>query len=142
MVGAIGVRGALQARTVMNAFLDDVQQKWGVHQSPLTLPAGEGACLLDLRVLAELAPCYVVTDRAVVVGWNRASLEHALAAGPHDDGPSGLMLDLATLPAVDGALTTAAQLPPFTTSYPWRALTMVAHKQSDAHTLDVTLEAP
>jgi hypothetical protein len=142
MAGAIGVRGAVQARAAMDAFLDDVQQKWGVHKSPLTLPAGEGACLLDLRVLAELAPCYVVTERAVVLGWNRASLEHALSAGARDDGPSRMSLDLAALPDVDRALTAAAHLPAASTAYPWRALQVIASKSNEAHTLDVTLDAP
>ena len=53
-----------------SASIADLQQTWPVHRSELRGPAGDGACLPDLNVLPELAPCYVATADALVVGWN------------------------------------------------------------------------
>src|SRR5262249_11740998 len=55
------------------------QKTWPVHRSVLHLAGAEGACLPDLNVLPELAPCYVATDDALIVGWNPTSLQRALA---------------------------------------------------------------
>src|SRR4030095_1720444 len=79
---AIGFSVRSAAVAAMERLVTDLQKTWPVHRSELRLPAGAGACLLDLNVLPELAPCYVATADALVVGWNRDALARALAAPP------------------------------------------------------------
>jgi hypothetical protein len=62
------------------ASIVELEETWSLGHSPLQLkggaePANEytGACFLELRILPEFAPCYLVTDRSIVLGWNRAN---------------------------------------------------------------------
>jgi len=80
---ALGFSVRSAAVAAIEHLIADLQQTWPVHRSELRGPAGDGACLPDLNVLPELAPCYVATADSLVVGWNAMSLQRALA------GPQG-----------------------------------------------------
>jgi hypothetical protein len=78
---ALGFQQQALATAAMERFIEDLRKTWPVARTPFAIGSARGACLLDLNVLPGLAPCYVATDRAVVVGWNAASLEAALETG-------------------------------------------------------------
>jgi len=80
MALAVDIRDRRQAVSVMEKFLKDLQSSWPLRRSPFELGGWDGACLTNLNVMPDLAPCYVATDAALVIGWNPASLERALAA--------------------------------------------------------------
>jgi hypothetical protein len=139
---ALGFSLRSAAVAAIERFVADLQQTWPVHRSELHVAAGDGACLPDLNVLPELAPCYVATADALVVGWNPASLERALATDPHaaipqasrsepqasedhqggraNDPPARLDLDLALIQRADALLARAfpSSSPPL--RWPWR----------------------
>jgi hypothetical protein len=109
---ALGFSLRSAAIAAIERFVADLQETWPVHKSKLHLAAGDGACLPDLNVLPELAPCYVATNDALVVGWNPASLERALASAPPDgadaaDAPARADLDLALISRADDLLSRA-----------------------------------
>ena len=80
---AFDVRSRAVAVGAANAFLTELARTWDVRVQDFALDAKRtGACLADLRLLPELAPCYVTTDAALVVGWNADSLAHALGGTP------------------------------------------------------------
>ncbi len=106
---AVDFRNRASAVTVMESFLEEVQQKWPVRRSPFALGGWTGACLGNLRVLPDLAPCYLATDRALVIGWNSYSLGVALADGGGEGGGEQveLRVELARLPVADARLAAA-----------------------------------
>ena len=129
--------------------MSDLQAAWPVHRSDFALGANRGACLLDLNILPDLAPCYVATDAALVIGWNPISLRQALAAdradahaagGTHPH--SGISIDLARIPEADARLAQLAPpdapAPP-TGSYPWRRLRADAERDGDVVRVQVEL---
>ena len=110
---ALGVRERTAAIAAIEAFIEKIRESWPVQRSAFSVGAASGACLLDLNLLPDLAPCYVATERALVVGWNPASLRHALA-GEMDvllelGAPGALVLDLARVEEADARLR--ARLP-------------------------------
>ncbi len=86
---ALGFSVRSAAVTAIEHLIADLQQTWPVHRSELRGPAGDGACLPDLNVLPELAPCYVATADSLVVGWNAMSLQRALAGAQASRSPQG-----------------------------------------------------
>jgi len=125
---ALALGFSLRAPAVAAAerFVADLTHTWPVRRVDFALNGAPGACLLDLEVLPELAPCYVATDRALVVGWNANSLEVALAdtgASPGEHETAGRVeLDLALFAEADALL--ARHLPPEArprvAHWPWR----------------------
>lgn len=103
------------AKAAMEAFVSELESTWPIHHSEATSAGFEGACFHDVKLLPDLAPCYVLTDRSIVVGWNATSLELALGhnvsafsladatfepnASIGDDG--GLVIHLDRLPEAD-----------------------------------------
>jgi hypothetical protein len=79
---ALGIAHRDAAVAAMEGFVRELLGAWPVHRSAMAVGEARGACLLDLNVLPELAPCYVATDRALVVGWNPASVRRALEGDP------------------------------------------------------------
>jgi hypothetical protein len=77
---ALGAASPRAAALAMGEFASELERSWPVHRTPFRLGEASGACLLDLNLLPELAPCYVARAEALVVGWNPASLRRALAA--------------------------------------------------------------
>ncbi len=87
MALAVDIRDRRQAVSVMEKFLKDLQSSWPLRRSPFHLGGWDGACLTNLNVMPDLAPCYVATDKALLIGWNPKSLERATAAVVGDGGP-------------------------------------------------------
>jgi len=138
---ALGFRVKSAAVAATEGFLADLERTWPVRRSPLTLPSGDGACLLDLNVLPELAPCYVATRDALVLGWNRTSLERALggalAAAPEAAGR--LDVDLALIGRADTLLArhfSASEMP---VHWPWTRLLAAGSVRGDDLELHLTL---
>jgi len=129
---ALGVSLPTAANKAMDAYVSYLESAWPVHRSPLRIGSATGACLADLNTAPDLAPCYVATDDALVVGWNAASLKTALASGsPHLDrsqqGPRGgeLTVHFDRMAAAEGTLAESWGGLPATPQggYPWSTLT-------------------
>jgi hypothetical protein len=133
------LRGAAVA--AMERFIADLEQTWPVHRSDLHRPDGEGACLADLNVLPDLAPCYVATRDALVVGWNSASLARALAANHTGapDAPARLDLDLALIQRADDLLARAFPDSQAPLRWPWSRVVASGGEDDGALVLRVTL---
>ncbi|HEY5656768.1 MAG TPA: hypothetical protein VIY27_03175, partial [Myxococcota bacterium] len=83
----------------------------------------------------------VATDRALIIGWNAASLTPALAAGeapaPSDPRAAGSAeVDFARFAQADASFArrVAADVSPFGVELPWRRL--VAHGRREAGELE------
>jgi hypothetical protein len=119
---ALGIRHTEVAQAAARAFLDEIEAAWPVRRTPFAVGQAQGACLPDLRVLPGLAPCYVATERALVVGWSDASVRKALdGSAPALPTSGGLVADLARLPAADARIA-APELPSGAPVWPWRQL--------------------
>lgn len=134
------LRGA--AVTAAEQFLRDLEATWPVHRTPFALDGAEGACLLELNVLPALAPCFVATEKALVFGWNPASLATALHPAPPMPSPPDagrVVVDLASLGRVDARL--AALLPAEHGSPPlhWPWGVFEARGRRDAEALELRL---
>jgi hypothetical protein len=148
---ALGVRERTAAVAAMEAFIQKVRESWPVQRSEFSIGAASGACLLDLNLLPDLAPCYVATERALVAGWNPASLRKALdrgsgaTEGPNElDGPGALVLDLARVEQADALLR--ARVPAGTLlipqrPYPWSRLSLAGERGRDGVRLRLRLAA-
>ncbi len=134
LAAAIGIRSKDAARTAMESFVSDVQSQWDVTRSEFAANGSRGACFPDLNLLPRLAPCYVVTDHALVVGWEPGSVVHALA----DSGAAvhGLTVDARALAGADARIAEAETRrgrpraePPL--SYPWGRIVANAEAVDD-----------
>ena len=138
---ALGFSIRSAAVAAMEHFIADLQQTWPVHRSELHGPAGDGACLPDLNVLPDLAPCYVATADSLVVGWNVTSLQRALSgvAPGAPDTPARLNLDLALIQRADDLLARAfpGSQPPL--HWPWSRVLATGGEEDGALALRVTL---
>jgi hypothetical protein len=130
-----GLRGPAVA--AIEQFIDQIAETWPVQRSDFALGAAAGACLRDLNLLPELAPCYVASERALVIGWNAASLAPALAAGaersPVEAHASGsAVIDFAGFAQADASLARrlGTEVSPISVDLPWRRL--VAHGGREA----------
>src|SRR5262249_22152546 len=152
---ALGFRVRDAAVAAIEHFLADLQQTWPVHRVELRGPAGNGACLPDLNMLPDLAPCYVAAADAIVIGWNPASLGRALAppaqvsrsepkasedrrAG-EADAPARLDLDLALIQRADDLLARAfpGSSPPL--HWPWSRVRASGREDAGAIVVRATL---
>jgi hypothetical protein len=142
---AVGFALKAPAVAVMEEFLGEIRETWPVRRSPFEVGAAGGACLLDLALLPELAPCYVADERALVVGWNPASLRRALAPGPRRT-EGGAVVDLERIADVDARLAAAAAESPRALAaapalaWPWRRLHASGERRDDGLHLRVVLE--
>ena len=106
-----------------------------------------GACLLDLNILPDFAPCYVATEHALVIGWNAASLVPAMASSREfppgaADAASSAVLDFAHFAATDAILTEhlAADPPADGGTLPWRKLVARGTREENTLQIRVALE--
>jgi len=117
------------AVAAMEDFIGNLQESWPVARTFFRLAEAEGACLLDLAIMPGLAPCYVATERALVVGWNPASLRKALDGNSGErDGLgdfSGAIIHLDRFGDADRILSSALsiEMRPNSTQYPWKRIT-------------------
>ena len=148
---AVGFVRRHSAVAAMEGFLADLSTQWPVHRSALSIDEAPGACLLDLNVLPDLAPCYVATDTALVVGWNPASLRQALDGSGRGGIPSlsgipnagGAIVDFGNFPEADARLAEqgAVEFPTSPLTYPWQRAVARAHRVGDGVQLNLTLES-
>lgn len=147
---ALEVTNRALAMQAMESFLEEIMHIWPVRRSPFSLGESSGSCLSNLNVMPELAPCYVATQRVLVVGWNAESLTTALgedgtpaAEEKNLDSPSRLTLYLDRFPEADRRLAQTWNpgwdLPPL--AYPWRELVLEGHLEGDVYRLSLELPA-
>jgi hypothetical protein len=139
---ALGFSLRAPAVAAMERLIADLVKTWPVHRSALARPEGDGACLTDLNVLPDLAPCYVATSDALVVGWNPASLARALAGerGPDaPDAPARLDLDLALVQRADDLLARAFPGSQAPLRWPWGRVLAWGGEQDGALVLRMKL---
>jgi hypothetical protein len=165
---AVGFSLKDPAVAAMERFVSDLQAAWPVRRSDFAVAGARGACLLDLNIMPDLAPCYVATESALVIGWNPASLRKALAADGatartagdiHPQG--GLSVDLQRFPEADARFAQLACLaeragdpaadpdrtcgpelpesPARTDTHPWRRLTADGAREGDSVRVRVAL---
>jgi len=146
---ALGITLVPAAREAMSAYVDHIEAAWTVHRSPLRIGDSEGLCLTDLNTAPDLAPCYVATDDALILGWNAASLELALSDQPSDHGESpsdrggSLRVQLDRLPAADAVLARSwgGQAGTPAGGYPWKSLDAWSKATESGVEIGITLEA-
>jgi hypothetical protein len=138
---ALGVRERALAAAAAEHFVAELMQTWPVRRSDFAVGEARGACLLDLRILPAFAPCYVVTQSALVLGYNGDSLRRALAPGTGALGSSGgLLLDLARLPEADARLARAGGAAPAAEpELPWGRVRADGRLDGDAVSLAIAL---
>jgi hypothetical protein len=147
---ALDVSNRTLAVAAMESFLEEIMHIWPLRQSPFALGGAAGSCLSNLNVMPELAPCWVATDTALVVGWNAASLGRALGTPPaaaedttEPRAPerSRLVVHLDRLPEADLRLARAWNpgwdRPPVV--YPWRRLELTGRCDGDHYTFRLEL---
>lgn len=71
----------------LDQALDQLETTWPVRRTPRRFASArhgslEGGCFLDLPLLPEFAPCWLVTPEALLVGYRGEAIEAALAAPP------------------------------------------------------------
>lgn len=127
---ALGVRSERLGREAMERFLEQVRARWPLRPTAFAVREHEGACLPSLRLLPELAPCYVAARGALVAGWNAESVRRALAEGAErpEARKSGIALRLGRFGEADERLrqTLAPDAPPADLAYPWSRLDLRA----------------
>ena len=148
---AVGFVRRHSAVAAMEGFLGDLSAQWPVHRSAFSIDEAPGACLLDLNVLPDLAPCYVATDTALVVGWNPASLRKALDGSGRGGVPrlrnlpnaGGAIVDFGNFPEADARLAERGpvEFPTSPLTYPWQRAVARGHRVADGVQLNLKLES-
>jgi hypothetical protein len=135
------------AVAAMEDFIGNLRESWPVARTFFRLGEAEGACLLDLAIMPSLAPCYVATERALVVGWNPASLRKALdgRSGERDGlgDFSGAIIHLDRFANADRILSSALSIKtrPHSTQYPWRRITAKGTRDPSGFRLQFRFES-
>jgi hypothetical protein len=110
---ALHHRAAGPIETALAEAHAQLERTWGIVPTARRFEAGAagawtGGCYADLPILPELAPCWVVTENALLVGYRAEALESALARTSAAAGAaSGLVVDLERVRALDEALAGA-----------------------------------
>jgi hypothetical protein len=135
------------AVAAMEEFIGDLRESWPVARTFFRLGEAEGACLLDLAIMPSLAPCYVATERALIIGWNPASLRKALdgRSGERDGlgNFSGAIIHLDRFANADRILSSALSIKtnPRPTQYPWRRITAKGARDPSGFRLQLRFES-
>ncbi len=145
-----------RAVTAIEAFIAEVRATWAVSRRPATLAGHPGACLDDLNLMPDLAPCYAATPDVLVVGWNAGSVERALAPprdpeaaaapSPPAAALSSAVVHLDRLPGADARLARAGASrlggpPPAPLVYPWRVLRLAGRRDGGEYRIAIQLAA-
>ncbi len=138
------------AEAAISKFVSELEATWPIHHSEHVIAGYPGACFHDLRLLPDLVPCWVLTERSIVIGWNPLSLAVALApnvenpdsfAGPFG-ASGGLVVHLDRLPEADRRLQ--RQLGGDRTSkkidYVWDELRLEGTNEGERLQLNLSLE--
>jgi|GEM_PF-800435 len=160
MALALDIKDRDLAVQVMEKFLSDLMDTWPARRTDYQLGEWTGACLSNVRVMPELAPCYVATDDTLVIGWNAESVEHALAGTTNPGGAlsapkhawstrawstegSEARIYLSRMPQADALLAEASGTTPLPRSfYPWNLLDVRGRRGADSYLFQAELEAP
>ncbi len=140
---AVGFTARAPAVAAMEQFLADLRETWQIARRPFAVAGAEGACLPELRIMPEFAPCDVATERALVIGWNPASVTRALAAGTARTSTGGLQVALDRFPDADAhfarleAVQDVTELP----RLPWGALRADGFAADDGIGVQISLTA-
>ncbi len=86
-VAALHHRAAAPVEAALAEVLAKLEQTWGIVHSARRFATRDGhdrigGCYADLPLLPELAPCWLVTDDALLVGYRGAAIEAALGSSP------------------------------------------------------------
>lgn len=139
---AVGFHARGPAVRAIEQFISDLRGTWDIERRDFALGEASGACLPDLRILPELSPCYVATDRALVVGWNPRSLSRALDAGAsRSDAPGGVHLALSRFRAADAHLAALAgsESKAGAPALPWSALRATGRRDAGGFAIELRL---
>lgn len=143
---ALGFRARAAVVAAVEKFVRDLQSTWPVHRTPFSVGDRKGACLLDLRILPEFAPCYVAAERAIVIGFNPPSLRRALAPAPEAGDLSGLVVNLSRFGDADERLrrTIAPASPAVRLDYAWERVAVRGYRDGGDFRirLELRTEAP
>ena len=137
---ALGFEQRAAAAAALDGFLTDLEATWSIRRSFFAVGDAEGACLLELRLLPGFAPCSVITERALVVGFNPPSLRRALDGGGNAalGAAGGAVVELARFGEADARLAgSAGTVPAVRARSPWGRL--VAEGRHDGSALRVRL---
>jgi hypothetical protein len=144
---ALNFNHRVAAVAAMEGFISSLQQSWPVKRTFFRIGSAEGACLLDLRLMPDLAPCYIATDRALVVGWNPASLHKALDGSQpeqEDFGDNGgAVIHLERFAEADQILSRALSVDLATPQhgYPWRRVVATSDPVESGVRLQIRFES-
>ncbi len=91
-IGALHHRHPEALREALDEALSQLEATWPIRRTPRVFQAGEGqplegGCFLDLPILPEFAPCWVVTPEAFVIGYRGEALDLALGAPAVSSAP-------------------------------------------------------
>lgn len=83
-IGALHHRNADALRAALDEALTQLEATWPIQRTPRVFHAShteplEGGCFLDLPILPEFAPCWVVTPEAFLIGYRGEAIDLALA---------------------------------------------------------------
>ena len=141
---ALGVTLESLAERALDGFIGELETTWTLSRTPTAFGDAMGACLLELTVLPEFAPCAVTTRDSVLVGWNAASLRTALAEHGAEAGgptPGRATLDFDRLRDTDEHLASrhaeadaVAPVP-----WPWQRLQLDARRETNTLAVEIEL---
>jgi len=146
---AVGFVFREPAVKAMESFLSELRAAWPVRRSDFAHGTARGACLLDLKLMPDLEPCYAATETALVIGWNAASVRRALASEPGAPPASAtgqpahtLTVELARIPEADAHFAgLEPDVPPLVSAaWPWRRLTADGERENGAVRVRVRLD--
>lgn len=141
---ALGFTARAPAIAAMEQFLDELRETWPISRREFSLGKATGACLPDLHILPDFAPCYVATQHALIVGWNAASVARSVRAdGSRLGAQGGLVVEFARFAEADARIAAheRAPAPAPATAPPWHRLRAVGRTEADGVRLHVQLQA-
>jgi hypothetical protein len=113
---ALHHRAAAPVEAALVEVLDQLERTWAITRTARRFPTRDGerigGCYADLPILPELAPCWVVTETALLIGYRAEAFDAAIEAGaasasdPTDRG-SRLVVDFERVRALDEQLADA-----------------------------------
>ena len=143
---ALDVTLAGIARPAIVELIAQLEASWPIRHAEEKIGRHPGGCFAPIRILPEFAPCHALTERALVIGWDRESLMLALRPGaePALAETGGAVVHLDRLPIADQRLrerhaTGAADT---VSAYPWSRLDVRTAHEAGALRVRIELAPP
>ncbi len=137
---ALDVRFRDAGIQAMESLVQDVLDTWPVSRRDWSYEGYFGACVDNLAVLPDLAPCYLSTEEFLVVGWNPDSLHKALKVNPTTEEGNFVRVYLNRFPQADRILESKAE-PGWTPSqYPWSTLNLTGTREEGRYQMQLAFE--